>query len=271
MEELFNESEVLNTVNDVQEPNVEAHEPASDDGATTEVMNEAEVQEPAKPAQTAEENAAFAKIRREAESKAELKAAELAQKKIDDFYKSNYAGQVNPYNGKPIDSEASYKEFERMHKMAQMAEKSGITVQEQQELIQNAMLESPEYRKATEEAQKLKEEAESMREQLNQITFQKDLEAVKKYNPKETAETVEELGLTFMKARAMDIDPVTAYEIAKAEKQRLNPAPPSMGDVNAPEVGESEFYTFEQLKNLSPQEVHNNWEKVQRSRKHLKI
>jgi hypothetical protein len=254
----------LNSVNAEQEQVVDVPGTGTDNGVTTELEKE-QPQEPAKPVQTPEENAQYAKIRREAEQK----AAELAQQKIDQHYKAMYAGQINPYNGKPIDSEAAYKEYEQQHQVAQMAEKNGITVQEQQELLRKALLQSPEFRQTAEEAEKAKAEANELRGTLDKITFSNDLAEIKKINPKETAKTIEDLGITFMRARAMGLDNLTAYEIAKAEKQRLNPVPPSMGDVNSSGTDESEFYTIEQLKSMTSEEVHKNWSKVQKSRERL--
>lgn len=266
----------LNPVNAGQEQVVDAQNPATDDGATPATEPETEQQqeqEPAKPAQSAEENAQFAKIRREAEAKAraiaEQKSAELAQQRIDNWYKTNYAGQVNPYNGKPIDSEAAFREYEQQHQVAQLAEKNGITVQQQQELLRKALLQSPEFQQTAEEAERAKQENIQLRNQLNEITFSQDLEQIKKLYPKETAKSIDDLGETFIRARAMGIDNVTAYELAKAEQQRKNPVPPSMGDISASGADESEFYTIEQLKSMTAEDVHKNWAKVQKSRERL--
>ena len=259
------DEEILNSVDAGQEQVVDA--PTTDDQGTgaeaehthasTESTAEGQ-QEPAKPAQSAEENAQFAKIRREAEQK----AAEAAQQRIDNFYKTTYAGQTNPYNGKPIDSEAAFKEWEQQEQIAQLAQQNGNSLQEKQALLQKAMYQSPEYRQAAEKAERLQA-------QVNQIQFDNDLAAVKKAYPKETAETIDDLGETFIKARAMDIDPITAYEIALAERKRTNPVPPSMGDINTSGADESEFYTIEQLKSMTAEDVHKNWAKVQKSRERL--
>lgn len=258
------DEEILNSVDAEQEQVVDA--PTTDDqtgaeaehtDASTESTAEGQ-QEPAKPAQSAEENAQFAEIRRGIEQR----AREDAQARIDNFYKTTYAGQTNPYNGKPIDSEAAFKEFEQQQQTAQLAQQNGISLQEQQALLQKAMYQSPEYRQVAEKAERLQS-------QVNQIQFDNDLAEVKKAYPKETAETVDDLGEAFIKARAMDIDPVTAYEIALAKQKRTKPVPPSMGDVNATSTDESEFYTMEQLRTLTPEQVHKNWAKIQKSRQHI--
>lgn len=266
----------LNPVNAGQEQVVDAQNPATDEGATPATEPAAEQQqeqEPAKPAQSAEENAQYAKIRREAEAKAqaiaEQKAAELAQQRIDDWYKTNYAGQTNPYNGKPIDSESAFREFEQQHQVAQLADKNGITVQQQQELLRKALLQLPEFKQTAEDAERVKRENSQLQDQLNEIIYNQDLQQIKKLYPKESAKSIDELGETFIRARAMGIDNVTAYELAKAEQQRKNPVPPSMGDINASGADESEFYTMEQLKSMTAEDVHKNWSKVQKSRERL--
>lgn len=245
--------EILNVVDATQEPVVEVQTTATDDGATAEPQP-AQTQETAKPAQSAEENAQFAKIRREAEQR----AAETAQQMIDQFYATQYAGQVNPYNGKPIDSESAFREYEQQHQVAQMAEKSGISVQEQQEIIRKAALESPEYQA---EVRRRKE----LERLVDEQTFERDLQSIKAFNPKETAKSIEELGPTFVRARAMGVDTVTAYEIARNEKQRLNPAPPSMGDLNGSAPAQSEYFTREQVSAMSQSEVSKNYDRIRKS------
>ena len=59
------------------------------------VDNTAETDGTASRQQSQEENAQYAKIRREAQLKAEAKAKEIAQAEIDKVFKEMYAGQVN--------------------------------------------------------------------------------------------------------------------------------------------------------------------------------
>ena len=243
----------------------EGQPPATDDGATPAEPIEQQPQEPAKPAQTAEENAKFAEIRRAAEAKAKQEAAAIAQQQIDSWYASQYAGQVNPYNGKPIDSEAAFKEYEQQHQIAEMAVKTGLSYQEQQDFIRKAVVGSPEYQQAVQMAEQAAAENYQLKLSRVQDLMAKDLESVKKYNPKESAKTVDDLGETFIKLRCSGLDPVTAYEVAVKEKQRLNPAPPSMGDVKGGNAAEPEFYTFEQVKNMTQAEVSKNYEKIRKS------
>ena len=263
--------ETFNAVNDAQELNVEAQNPVADEGATAvEQSPSAEglqqpPQEPAKPAQTAEDNTKFKEIRQLAEQK----AAELTKQRVDNFYKTTYAGQVNPYNGNPIDSEAAYKEFEQQSALHQMAEKNGVSVQEQENLLKKVIQTMPEYQQLSEQAKKAQQDAETLREELNKITFDKDLSEVKKINPKETADSIEKLGKVFMIGRAQGLSVQEAYELSLASAKRNNPAPPSMGDINNGGADESEFYTLEQLQKLSPEEMNKSWEKVQKSRSHI--
>lgn len=261
--QFFAEDAEPNAVNDAQGQVVDGQEPAAEEGVTPE--QEAPEQASAKPVQSAEENAVFAKIRREAEAKAK----ELAQKMIDEEYKQLYAGQVNPYTGKPIESKADYLEYQRQHALHQMAEQSGVSVQEQEATLQQMLRGLPDYQQAVEEAQKAKALADKLLSETIQKKMEEDLAAIKKYNPKETAESLDDLGPTYAKCISLGMDALAAYDVVLKERQRSAPPPPSMGDINNNSSDNSDYYTLEQLKQLSPEEVRKNWDKVQRSRKRI--
>ena len=263
--------ETLNVVNDTQELNVEAQNPVADEGATAEVKEPTAEgtgqpqQEPAKPAQTTEENSKFKEIRQLAEQK----AAELVRQRVDEFYKNTYAGQISPYSGKPIDSEAAFREFEQQTALHQMAEKNGLSVQEQENLLKKMVQNLPEYRQLSEQAQKAQQDAQHFMDLVVKQKMADDLAAIKQANPKEAAKSVDDLGPTFSKLIGAGIDALTAYELVQKERQRQAPPPPSMGDINNGGADESELYTLEQLQKLSPEEMSKRWEKVQKSRSHI--
>jgi len=89
-------------------------------------------------------------------------------------------------------------------------------------------------------------------------TFSDDLAAVKRFYPTEKAESVEALGPTFIRARAMGLDPVSAYDIAQAHKSRTQkPAPPELGAVSNTAGAEKEFYSPSEVDKLSERELNN--------------
>ena len=59
-----------------------------------------------------------------------------------------------------------------------------------------------------------------------------------------------------------------AQQRAVAEKAKANAAVGSLS--NESDQHEGEFYTFEQIQGMSPEAIHNNWDKVEKSLKRLK-
>lgn len=257
-----------NPVDDGQGLNVEGQIPAADDGATpegtptpTEGQGTPPAQEPAKPVQTAEENAAFATVRWEAEA--------LARRQIDEEYKRMYTGQPNPYTGRPIESKADFLEYERQHALHQMAEKTGVSVQEQEALLKKTLHSMPEYQRAIAQAREAQAQNNKLVSEIVKRKMDEDLAAIKKVNPKEAAKSVDDLGTTFIRLIGAGVDTLTAYDLVLKERQRQVPPPPSMGDIGAGDSKEAELYTVEQMQAMSPEDMRRNWEKVQKSRKHI--
>lgn len=200
---------------------------------------------------------------RRLKERSEQEAQRLAQERVDEFYRQMYAGQQNPYTGRPIESEADYREYEQQHQLAQLAAQNGVTIEQQREMLRQAMTQDPVFRATQEKARKLEQV-------LVNEAMERDLAEIRAHNPQETAKSVEELGPTYLNCIRLGMDAVTAYEVARQEKARLNPAPPSMGDVGGGGSSGPDCYTREEVAAMTQQQVHDNWEKIQRSRQHWK-
>lgn len=232
-----------NTVDDVQEGVVDLPEDdsvasgAGEAGQLEQPMAEPEgIADPQESrVQTPEENAAFAAMRR----KTELLEQEIAQR---DEMLGTFFNSENPL-------------------LEAKAFQEGKSVEDlQAELIWQQ-----------EQAKKDGEIAE-LRAFKAQSTFERDLSAIKKAYPDLTAKSIEDLGDQFVQIMASSrLDPVTAYEVVRAQEERnkITP-PPEIGKVNQNSAANKEYYTPEEVKSMSQEEVHKNWEKIEKSRKKWK-
>lgn len=213
-----------NVLNDTQEQVVDAQsETVTSEVVETEELPEVETEEVANPQQSKEENAQFAKIRREAEQK----AIELAQKKVDQTYKELYDGQPNPYTGEPIESEADYLAYKEQHELAQQAEARGVSVEEQEKWLEqlktDLLTKDPELIKKN-------EELEYYRQREIENLMKEDLLKIQAIDPK--VKSLDDLGEKFGKLIGAGIDAVTAYNAIKAT---VKPNP-TMGDVSSKQI-----------------------------------
>lgn len=90
-----------------------------------------------------------------------------------------------------------------------------------------------------------------------------DLNAIQKIDP--SIKDLDELGEEFVQLRASGIAPERAFFMLRTADERTKPqgAVPA-GKLNRAKT-EAEYYTSEELDNLSKEEIRANWEKVQRS------
>ena len=102
--------------------------------------------------------------------------------------------------------------------------------------------------------------------QLQQLAMQ-DLAEVQKIDP--NIKDLDDLGDEFFRLRSLDIEPKRAYYMIHSADEQMKPhgayAP---GKINQAKQ-ESEYYTSEELDNLSKEEMHANWDKVMRSMNRL--
>ncbi len=84
-----------------------------------------------------------------------------------------------------------------------------------------------------------------------------------------TYEDIENLGDDFLSLISAGVDTETAFYATQAKKYKNTPnAPNPIGKINNNQV-ERDYYTSEELDNLSKAEIRANWDKVERSMKRL--
>ena len=253
----------LNTVTAVQEPVVAAEQTSTSEAQSTDqavdtpaeaVTTAAEVANPQSP----EVNSQFKAMR--------LRAEAEAQRKYDAEIKAMYTGYVHPETGKPIESLSDLTEVRRYQEMQKQAAENGISVEQQQKLVENIradlMRNDPEIKRAQEQLQ-------HYQQMEMEQAFERDLATIKKAYPSEKAKSIDDLGPEFLAIMASGkVSPLAAYEAVLAERKRNSP-PPSMGDV-ATGKGESEFFTPEEVRTMTPKQVEKNLDKILASQKRWK-
>ena len=174
-------------------------------------------------------------------------------------------GLTNPVTGRPFASMEEWNGWREEQRLALQARQTGQTVVRQMEAAameraRQQLESSPEY--LAQQAQ-----AKAMQQQMQRMQFAADLAQIKAAYPSEQAETVEELGETYIRLRAAGIDNLTAYKVLQAQAaQTVAAAPPSTGDVKpAADTRKSEFYTSEELDRMSDEELEANWDKAYKS------
>lgn len=207
---------------------------------TAEPVSEETVEEP----QKTEEDAAWARMRREAEQA--RKEAEAAQKELaelkarEEARESTYSRLTGSDNGD----------------IAAIAEATGMS---EDEVL-------AEIEAAQESAQK-----DLLIEQLqNQVTsieaermMQADLEAIRKVDP--SLKSLDDLGEGYIDYIAAGLDPVKAYWAIKAEEQANHATPPKeIGKVETSSA-EKDYFTDAEIDAMSSEELTKNWKKVMAS------
>ena len=207
---------------------------------TAEPVSEETVEEP----QKTEEDAAWARMRREAEQA--RKEAEAAQKELAELKAQNEA------------RESTYSRLTGSDNgdIAAIAEATGMS---EDEVL-------AEIEAAQESAQK-----DLLIEQLqNQVTsieaermMQADLEAIRKVDP--SLKSLDDLGEGYIDYIAAGLDPVKAYWAIKAEEQANHATPPKeIGKVETSSA-EKDYFTDAEIDAMSSEELTKNWKKVMAS------
>ena len=181
-----------------------------------------EEQEPPaeQPTQTPEMNALLAAARR----RAEMEAAARAQHEKDALVAQAYAGQVNPYTGRPITTEAELKAYQTAYREEQL-QAAGITPDVLQQMI--------ESNPAVQQAKMLAAQQQQMRGQQN---MSEQLKAISAIDPQVTSleditkmETFEQFdamvrqGYSLVDAyKLANFDTLAAKRAAAAKQRTLN-------------------------------------------------
>lgn len=240
--------ETLNVLTDTQDQVVDGQEPSVEltdgvESATEEVAAPPADVEQTPQTQSHEDNALAKAARIRAEQETEARLA----KQFNDNIAS--MGLVNPFTNAPIltiDDMAAYKEANEQAQLQEQAEKSGVPLEKLQ-----AELEEKQQKEREIEALRLENETLKQKE-FNRVLSDDLSDLQKDYPELAKVKDVKEIGDTFIKLRAADVDLRTAYEAARAEKERnTKPTPPKMGAVNTSTSTEKDFYTPEEVDMLT--------------------
>ena len=196
----------------------------------TESTEAPKTEEVAKPQQDSATNAAFAKMRREAEA-ARRAHAELERKN---------SGIMNALK------QFGYQGSEEEIADQLISQKTGRTVDE---------VRSERIRQQKEfEAQKsAKAENEFLIKQVSQYMMQEDLRKIQMLDPK--VKSLEELGNDFIDLIAKGIEVETAYHAVKAkEAAHRKPVPEDLGPIGN-SIKEKDFYTKDEVDMLSDEQL----------------
>ena len=229
--------EDFNTFDDVQTDVVDQLDTeALDTSEVTEEVTTETVVEPAKPQQSAEENARYAAARRQAEAE---KAAIKAQNDRLMAALSQYG-----YTGSP-------------EEIADM-----LTAQTQNITVEEAREQRETEEKYLSEIQQKDSELEFYREKAKAAMMADDLNTLKA-NFKEdktiqSLKNITELGNEFFSLLSATHDPVLAYDALNAKKAReTKPVPQDIGAVNSASNKDKDFYTPDEVDRLTDKDFDN--------------
>lgn len=131
------------TTGQVEETTPETAETVEQTGGT-EAQTEPTQQtaEPERQEMPKEERANWAERRRQWEAREQQAREQAAQARVDQVYADMFKGQMNPFTGKPIQSEADYKAYEAertRREQAEQLQKAGIDPQTIQSMVDQQM------------------------------------------------------------------------------------------------------------------------------------
>lgn len=121
------------------------------------------------------------------------------------------------------------------------------------------------------EAESLRSENEELQEQLMNIQIERrmadDLRTIQKIDP--TVKSLDDLGDSFLNYISAGLDVTDAYyaSLLRDQKEKVYP-PDEIGKIADTKI-DRDYYTSEELDNLTDEEMDANWEKVMRSMKRL--
>lgn len=232
------ENEDLNVLDGTQENVVDSQTEAEVTSEVTEPTNEdnstvEEVVEESHPRQqTAEENAIFAEMRRKHD--AETQAIKAQNDRL--LSALNAYG----YDGSPEEIADTL-----------MAQTQNITVEE-------AKAQREAIERENQQITQLQGENEFFKNIAIEKMMADDLSKIKEAYPEIKVKHLDELGDDFFKALNATQDPVLAYDVINAKKQReTKPTPPEIGGVNNSSSKEKDFYTPQEVDNLTDKDYNN--------------
>lgn len=217
----------------------------------TEEVTGVEEQETAEPVseetvepKKTEEDAAWARMRRESEEA--RKELEAVQKELAELKASNEA------------REETYSRLTGSDngEIAAIAEATGMSEDEVIAEIEAAQ----ESARKDQLIEQLQEEVTSIQAER---MMQADLEQIRKIDP--SLKSLEDLGSGYVEYVAAGLDPVKAYWAIKAEEQATQATPPKeIGRVETTPA-EKDYFTDAEIDAMSSEELSKNWKKVMAS------
>lgn len=237
-------SEISTGVNEAEFAEQSVEETGVNELESAETVSEEEVEEPAAEQQDSETNAAFARMRREAEeARAELQAAqrELAELKASNEARSNtFSRLTGTENGE----------------IAAIAEATGMS---EEEVV-------AEMEAAKESAQK-DLRIEQLEEKITSLEvdslMQRDLAAIQKIDP--SVKSLDDLGEGYVDYVAAGLPPERAYWAIKAEQTAKQATPPKAVGKIATGTAEKDYYTDAEIEAMTPEQQKSNWKKIMAS------
>lgn len=121
------------------------------------------------------------------------------------------------------------------------------------------------------EAEELRSRNEELQEQLMNIQIEQrmaeDLRTIQGIDP--TVKSLDDLGESFINYISAGLDATDAYyaSLLKDQKEKIYP-PSEIGKISDTKI-DRDYYTSEELDNLTDEELDANWDKVMRSMKRL--
>lgn len=212
----------------------EVAEPENVEESTTPETETAQIEEPAKPQQTPEENAAFARMRREQEqSKREAEAYKKQAERMAQAV-SKFGYQGNP------DDIADQIEAAATGKPLSQVRAERIQREQQMTAAQQAVVERDLYKQQLLEFQV-------------KTAMEKDLAAIRKID--KSIKSLDDLGSEFATLVSSGVDAETAYFAVKAKEQATTkPKPKDIGAIGSG-TKEKDYYTPDEVDKLTDAEL----------------
>lgn len=209
------------------------------------------------PKQSAEDNARFAKMRREAEASAK-EVAELKKQLAERDKLMDTVGDIYGYKGSPDEVRDMLIANDRGISVEQLRAERAADAAKQRSLVEN----DPEYKRVMEENRNLQD-------RLIGDRMERDLQLLKSEYPDIKAETVDDLGEDYAKLIGLGWSAKEAYEGSLARtRANMKTPPPSTGSVKTPPATEKEFYTSEEVDRITREDLRKDptlLEKIKRS------
>ncbi|MEG2915246.1 MAG: hypothetical protein RR806_06340 [Oscillospiraceae bacterium] len=112
----------------------------------------------------------------------------------------------------------------------------------------------------------MKEQLREFREKENENFFNGEFSKIKNLYPDEPAKDISDFGEDFINLiSTQKVDPIVAYEAVRLAKIKTSKTPPSMGSINPKNDSHQDFFTKDQVANMSQKEVKRYFDVIEKS------